>query len=152
LGWGLWVAGGAPPRHLCWVQADALRLPFRDNSFDVVSVGYGLRNLADIELGLREILRVLRRGGRFVSLDFGKPESKAFRAMYFGYLRIALPILGRLFCGDPDTHGYILTSLQDYPAQRGIKELMESCGYGECGFEEFCLGSMAINFGSKNAA
>jgi demethylmenaquinone methyltransferase/2-methoxy-6-polyprenyl-1,4-benzoquinol methylase len=135
--------------RLQWVQADALRLPFGDNSFDVVSVGYGLRNLADIQLGLREILRVLKPGGKFVSLDFGKPESKAFRAFYFGYLRIALPILGRLFCGDPDTHGYILTSLQDYPAQRGIKELMESCGYRECGFKEFCLGSMAINFGVK---
>ena len=132
-----------------WVRADALRLPFGDESFDVVSVGYGLRNLADIEQGLREILRVLRPGGKFLSLDFGKPESPAFRALYFGYLRVVLPILGRAFCGDPDTHGYILASLQDYPAQRGIKELMEACGYGDCGFEEFCLGSMAINYGSK---
>ena len=135
--------------RLQWIRADALRLPFPDNAFDVVSVGYGLRNLADIEKGLREILRVLRPGGKFLSLDFGKPESRAFRAVYFGYLRTVLPILGRMFCGDPDTHSYILASLQDYPAQRGIKELMETCGYGDCGFEEFCLGSMAINFGSK---
>jgi demethylmenaquinone methyltransferase / 2-methoxy-6-polyprenyl-1,4-benzoquinol methylase len=141
-------AGASPSPD--WVRADALRLPFEDNSFDVVSVGYGLRNLADIELGLREILRVLRPGGKFVTLDFGKPESKAFRTMYFGYLRIALPILGQLFCGDPDTHGYILASLQNYRAQRGIKELMKSMGYRDCGFEEFCLGSMAINFGSKS--
>ncbi|MGO9610789.1 MAG: ubiquinone/menaquinone biosynthesis methyltransferase, partial [Verrucomicrobiia bacterium] len=132
-----------------WVRADALGLPFPDNSFDVVSVGYGLRNLADIERGLREILRMLKPGGKFLSLDFGKPESKAFRALYFGYLRVVLPILGRVFCGDPDTYGYILASLQNYPAQRGIKELMEKCGYRECGFEEFCLGSMAINYGMK---
>jgi demethylmenaquinone methyltransferase/2-methoxy-6-polyprenyl-1,4-benzoquinol methylase len=132
-----------------WVRTDALRLPFGEDSFDVVSVGYGLRNLADIEEGLREILRVLRPGGKFLSLDFGKPESPVFCALYFGYLRTVLPILGRMFCGDPDTHGYILASLQDYPAQRGIKELMEACGFGACGFEEFCLGSMAINFGSK---
>jgi demethylmenaquinone methyltransferase/2-methoxy-6-polyprenyl-1,4-benzoquinol methylase len=132
-----------------WLRADALRLPFPDNAFDVVSVGYGLRNLLDIEAGLREILRVLRPGGKLLSLDFGKPESPAFRALYFGYLRTALPILGRMFCGDPDTHGYILASLQDYPAQRRIKEWMEACGYGDCGFDEFCLGSMAINFGSK---
>ena len=149
----LHVAAGRNNRkkvsRLQWVRADALRLPFADNSFDVVSVGYGLRNLADIEQGLREILRVLRPGGKFVSLDFGKPESTTFRAMYFGYLRLVLPILGRLFCGDPDTHGYILASLQDYPAQRGIRKLMESYGYRECGFEEFCLGSMAINFGQK---
>ncbi len=132
-----------------WVRADALRLPFPDNSFDVVSVGYGLRNLADIERGLREILRVLKPGGKFLSLDFGKPESTTFRALYFGYLRVVLPILGRIFCGDPDTYGYILASLQNYPAQRGIKELMETRGYRECGFEEFCLGSMAINYGVK---
>jgi len=132
-----------------WLQADALGLPFPDNSFDVVSVGYGLRNLADIERGLREILRVLKPGGKFLSLDFGKPESKVFRSLYFGYLRMVLPILGRIFCGDPDTHGYILASLQNYPAQRGIKELMEKYGYRDCGFEEFCLGSMAINYGAK---
>ncbi len=137
------------PRNVSWVRADALRLPFPDNSFDVVSVGYGLRNLADIERGLREILRVLKPGERFLSLDFGKPESTAFRAPYFGYLRVVLPILGRVFCGDPDTHGYILASLRDYPAQKGIEELMISCGYRDCGFEEFCLGSMAINYGVK---
>ena len=62
-----------------WVRADALRLPFRDASFDVVSVGFGLRNLADIELGLREVYRVLRPGGRLMSLDFGKPESMWLR-------------------------------------------------------------------------
>jgi demethylmenaquinone methyltransferase / 2-methoxy-6-polyprenyl-1,4-benzoquinol methylase len=143
------VAAARGHSEITWIRADALRLPFADNSFDAVSVGYGLRNLADIEQGLREILRVLRPGGKFVSLDFGKPESPTFRAMYFSYLRIVLPILGRLFCGDPDTHGYILTSLQNYPAQRGIKELMASQGYGDCGFEEFWLGSMAINYGSK---
>jgi demethylmenaquinone methyltransferase / 2-methoxy-6-polyprenyl-1,4-benzoquinol methylase len=144
-------SAGASPSHrdVSWVRADALRLPFADSSFDVVSVGYGLRNLADIERGLAEIFRVLRPGGKFLSLDFGKPESSSFRALYFGYLRVVLPILGRIFCGDPDTHGYILASLQNYPAQRGIKELMESCGFRGCGFEEFCFGTMAINYGTK---
>ncbi len=132
-----------------WVRADALRLPFRDNSFDVVSVGYGLRNLADVEAGLREILRVLRPGGRLLSLDFGKPENPLLRSLYFGYLRTVLPWLGRLYCGDPDTHGYILVSLQNYGAQRGVRQLMERCGYRDCGFEEFVGGTMAINFGRK---
>jgi len=135
--------------EVVWIRADALRLPFADASFDVVSVGYGLRNLADIKRGLREILRVLRPDGKFLSLDFGKPESTVLRTFYFGYLQIVLPILGKAFCGDPDTHGYILASLREYPAQRGIKELMESCGYRDCGFEEFVGGTMAVNFGSK---
>jgi demethylmenaquinone methyltransferase / 2-methoxy-6-polyprenyl-1,4-benzoquinol methylase len=143
------IAAARGHNEVSWIRADALRLPFADNSFDAVSVGYGLRNLADIEQGLREILRVLRPGGKFVTLDFGKPESPFVRALYFGYLRMALPILGRLFCGDPDTHGYILTSLQNYPAQRGIKQLMETQGWRDCGFEEFWFGSMSINYGSK---
>ena len=151
LGWGQPTLHRPYQGDVTWVRADALRLPFRDNSFDVVSVGYGLRNLADIEQGLREILRVLRPGGKLLSLDFGKPEAKAFRRLYFGYLQTVLPMLGRIFCGDPDTHGYILASLPDYPAQRGIRELMESIGYGECGFEEFCLGAMAVNYGMKPA-
>jgi demethylmenaquinone methyltransferase/2-methoxy-6-polyprenyl-1,4-benzoquinol methylase len=132
-----------------WVRADALQLPFADNSFDVVSVGYGLRNLADVEAGLREILRVLRPGGKLLSLDFGKPESPLLRWLYFGYLRTVVPVLGRIFCGDADTHGYILVSLQAYGAQRGIKELMERCGYRDCAFVEFVGGTMAINFGRK---
>jgi demethylmenaquinone methyltransferase / 2-methoxy-6-polyprenyl-1,4-benzoquinol methylase len=132
-----------------WMQADALRLPFRDNSFDVVSVGYGLRNLADIEGGLHEIYRVLRPGGQLLSLDFGKPESSWLRRAYFAHLRFHLPLMGRWSCGDPDAYSYILASLEAYPAQRGIKTLMEQIGYGECGFEEFVGGAMAINFGRK---
>ena len=143
------VAAARGGSAISWIRADALRLPFPDNSFDAVSVGYGLRNLADLEQGVREIRRVLRPGGKFVSLDFGKPESAMVRVLYFGYLRTVLPILGRLFCGDPDTHGYVLASLENYPAQRGTKELMESQGYHDCGFEEFWLGSMAINYGVK---
>jgi demethylmenaquinone methyltransferase/2-methoxy-6-polyprenyl-1,4-benzoquinol methylase len=131
------------------VQADALWLPFPDNTFEVVSVGYGLRNLADLEAGLREILRVLRPGGKLLSLDFGKPDSPLLRAGFFAYLRNVPPLLSLLFCGDADTHGYIIQSLHDYPAQRGLKLLMEQAGYADCGFEEFCGGAMAINFGSK---
>jgi demethylmenaquinone methyltransferase/2-methoxy-6-polyprenyl-1,4-benzoquinol methylase len=139
----------APPPSVSWVRADALHLPFPDGRFDVVSVGYGLRNLADIEQCLAEALRVLQPGGLLLSLDFGKPESPILRPMYYGYLRVVLPALGWLYCGDPDTHGYILASLQNYPAQRGIKLLMERRGYQDCGFEEFWGGTMAINFGSK---
>lgn len=138
--------------RLQWVRGDVLRLPFADASFDIVSVGYGLRNLADIEAGLREMLRVLRPGGKMLSLDFGKPESPALRRMYFGYLQTVLPVLGRVFCGDPDTHGYILASLADYPAQRGIQSEMEIAGFENCGFEEYLGGTMAINFGSKRRA
>ncbi len=134
-----------------WVQADALQLPFKDQTFDIVSVGYGLRNLADIDQGLREIYRVLQPNGSFVSLDFGKPESPTIRRAYFSYLKTVLPLLGHLFCGDPDTHGYILASLDSYPAQRGIQKQMDALGFQDCDFQEFCGGTMAINFGTRSA-
>jgi demethylmenaquinone methyltransferase/2-methoxy-6-polyprenyl-1,4-benzoquinol methylase len=132
-----------------WVQADALRLPFKDESFDVVSIGYGLRNLADIGAGLREAHRVLRPGGKILSLDFGKPESAAVRSVYFGFLGTILPFLGWAFCGDADTHGYVLESLRHYPAQRGMITLMQENGFTQCGFVEFIAGTMAINYGVK---
>ena len=132
-----------------WLCADALRLPFPDNSFDVVSVGYGLRNLSNLDTGLREIYRVLRPGGKLLALDFGKPEAAWLRRAFFAHLRFHLPWMGRWSCGDPAAYEYILASLEKYPAQRGVRQLMESVGYRECDFEEFFGGTMAINLGIK---
>ena len=133
----------------CWLCADALRLPFPDHSFDVVSVGYGLRNLADLPAGLREVYRVLRPGGKLLALDLGKPAAAWWRKLFFAHLRFHLPWLGRWSCGDPDAYAYILASLENYPAQRGVRQLMETVGYQACGYEEFVGGAMAINFGIK---
>ena len=132
-----------------WLRADALHLPLPDNSFDVVTVGYGLRNLANLDAGLREIYRVLRPGGKLLSVDFGKPESAWLRRAFFAHLRFHLPWMGRWSCGDPAAYSYILASLENYPAQRGVRQMMETIGYRECGYEEFLGGTMAINFGSK---
>lgn len=132
-----------------WVQADALRLPFADESFDVVTVGYGLRNLADLSAGLREIRRVLRPGGRLVSLDFGKPAAALWRRLYFAHLRFWVPVLGRVLAGNRAAYAYILPSLEDYPGQRGVQAAMVGAGFVECGLEEFVGGAMAVNFGSK---
>jgi len=132
-----------------WLRADALQLPFPDNAFEVVSVGYGLRNLADLEVGVREAYRVLRPGGKLLSLDFGKPATAWWRRLFFAHLRFHLPWMGRWSCGDPDAYNYILASLEHYPAQRGVRQLMETVGYRDCGFEEFFGGAMAINFGVK---
>ncbi len=142
-------APGAAPR---FIQGDALCLPFADASFDVVTISYGLRNLSDIDRGLHELTRVLRPGGRLLVLDFGKPELAAWRRLYFAYLRWCVPVFGRLFCGDADTHGYILDSLLKYPAQRGVDGKLRGLGYEGTSVSDLLGGVMGINHGRRPAA
>jgi demethylmenaquinone methyltransferase/2-methoxy-6-polyprenyl-1,4-benzoquinol methylase len=132
-----------------FVCGDAQQVPFPDNSFEIVSVGYGLRNLARWEAGLGEMARVARSGGRVVVLDFGKPQSAVWRALYFAYLRLLVPWLGRIFCGNAPAYAYILESLRHYPAQRGVAEQMRELGLTEIRSLEFMGGAMSINCGVK---
>jgi demethylmenaquinone methyltransferase / 2-methoxy-6-polyprenyl-1,4-benzoquinol methylase len=132
-------------------QGDALALPFPDDAFDVVTISYGLRNLADLDGGLKEMLRVLRPGGRVLVLDFGKPDQPAWRALYFGYLRRLVPLFGRWFCGDAATHAYILESLRKYPGQRGVEERMRALGFTGTRIINLLGGVMSINVGCKSA-
>jgi demethylmenaquinone methyltransferase/2-methoxy-6-polyprenyl-1,4-benzoquinol methylase len=129
------------------VQADALALPFAAASFDVVTISYGLRNIADIPRALGEMRRVLAPGGRAVVLDFGKPDNAAARAVYRGLLRAMMPAIGWLFHGDPETYLYIPESLERYPAQRGVEKLMQAAGFTNVRYENRLLGTMGINVG-----
>jgi demethylmenaquinone methyltransferase/2-methoxy-6-polyprenyl-1,4-benzoquinol methylase len=142
------VAPGASP---VFQQGDALNLPFADASFDVVTISYGLRNLADFDRGVRELARVLRPGGRLLVLDFGKPDNALWRWGYFQYLRWLVPIFGRLFCGDGDTHGYILESLKKYPAQRGVDAKLAELGWTDRRVVNLLGGVMGINYGRRAA-
>ena len=132
-----------------FLQGDAQQLPFPDNSFDAVTVGYGLRNLASWETGLREMLRVARTGARLVVLDFGKPPNPLWRAIYFAHLRISVPLIGRLFCGNADAYAYILESLKHYPAQEGVAEKMRELKLSNVRVINLLGGAMAINYGEK---
>ena len=132
-----------------FVAGDALRLPFEDDSFDIVTVSYGLRNLAAWADGLREMLRVARPGGRLLVLDFGKPENALWRALYFCYLRAVVPGFGKVFCGDTHAYAYILESLRHYPAQRGVENQMRALGCRDLRVVQLGWGVMSINFGVK---
>ena len=131
------------------VCADALRLPFPDRQFDLITVSYGLRNLADLEQALREMWRALKPAGRLVSLDFGKPANLLWRSLYFSYLRLCVPLFGRLFCGDPAPYAYILESLKHYPGQAALADLMRSLNYRDVKFVNLLGGMMSINSGKK---
>jgi demethylmenaquinone methyltransferase / 2-methoxy-6-polyprenyl-1,4-benzoquinol methylase len=130
-----------------FVQADALALPFAAASFDVITISYGLRNIADIARALGEMRRVLAPGGRAVVLDFGKPDNAAAGAIYRGMLRAMMPVVGWLFHGDPETYMYIPESLERYPAQRGVDQLMQAAGFTDVRHENRLLGTMGINVG-----
>jgi demethylmenaquinone methyltransferase/2-methoxy-6-polyprenyl-1,4-benzoquinol methylase len=130
-------------------QGDAMQLAFPDNSFDVITVGYGLRNLSSWEQGLREMHRVAKPGARLLVLDFGKPDNALLRSLYFAYLRLVVPVFGKLFCGDSATHAYILESLRHYPAQRGMAEAMQRLGCRDVCVVNLIGGAMSINFGVK---
>jgi demethylmenaquinone methyltransferase / 2-methoxy-6-polyprenyl-1,4-benzoquinol methylase len=132
-----------------YVSGDAQNIPFPDGSFDIVTIGYGLRNLTSWETGLREMQRVAKPGGRLVILEFGKPENSAWRAIYETYLKLFSPALGLVFCGDPAAYSYILESLKHYPAQRVVGERMRELGLENVRVINLLGGAMSINYGEK---
>ena len=132
-----------------FVLGDAQRLPFPDGSFDIVTVGYGLRNLASWEAGLREMQRVARPGGRLLVLDFGKPDDPLWRGLYYVYLGLLVPLLGRVFGGSASAYAYIRESLAHYPGQRTLAARMRQLGLAKVRVINLLGGAMAIHCAEK---
>jgi demethylmenaquinone methyltransferase/2-methoxy-6-polyprenyl-1,4-benzoquinol methylase len=133
-----------------FVQGDAQRIPFPENTFNIVTIGYGLRNLADLDAGIREMLRVTRPGGRLLALEFGKPGNALWRSIYFIYLRTFLPVFGKVFCGNAAAYGYILESLKHYPAQEGVSARMREVGWQKVRVLNLFGGTMSIHWAFKD--
>ena len=140
----------ATGRRLKFQQGDAQQLPFADGSFDIVTVGYGLRNLTSWERGLDEMFRVAKPGARLIVLDFGKPSNALWRTIYFTHLRLSVPIIGLLFCGNAKAYAYILESLKHYPAQLAVADKMRALKLENIQVINLLGGAMAINFGQKS--
>ena len=141
--------GAKAGERVTFIRGDAQTLPFPDNSFDAVTVGYGLRNLASWETGLREMVRVARPGGRVLVLEFGKPDNPLWRTFYFAYLRLCVPVLGWVFAGSASAYAYILESLKHYPAQNGVAAGMGELGMTHVRVVNILGGVMSINYGEK---
>jgi ubiquinone/menaquinone biosynthesis methyltransferase len=145
-------ADGTPAPTVRFLRGNSQQIPFPDATFHLVTISYGLRNLSDWEAGLDEMRRVLRPGGRVLVLDFGKPDHPLWRTIYFAYLGRCVPLLGRWFCGDPETHGYILESLKHYAAQQGVASKMRELQFEDVRIVNLMGGIMSINYAERPIA
>jgi demethylmenaquinone methyltransferase/2-methoxy-6-polyprenyl-1,4-benzoquinol methylase len=131
------------------ITGDMVALPIANERFSVVTVGYGLRNVPDLDQALREIHRVLLPGGRLLSLDFNRPSNPMVRGAYLTYLTIVGSLLGLALHGDPDTYRYIPESIRRYPGARGVAERMEGLGFDQVRVLPVLGGFMTIHTAVK---
>jgi len=129
--------------------ADALHIPAGDARFDLVTISFGLRNLADITAGLQEMWRVAKPGGRLLVLDFGWPASPWGRGLFVAYLKWIVPWFGRIFLHNADAYSYILESLQHYPPPQRLAEIMQDTGWRDVRIVRFWGGAMTIHRAEK---
>jgi demethylmenaquinone methyltransferase/2-methoxy-6-polyprenyl-1,4-benzoquinol methylase len=121
------------------LEADALHLPLRDASLDLIVTAFGFRNLANYEAGLREFNRVLKPGGQLGILDFSEPGGLIGKA-YAVYFHRVLPAIGRLICGKDGPYRYLPTSVGNFPPPSEMIALMQSTGYAECAWHPYTFG------------
>lgn len=135
--------------NLDYSLANAERLPFASNSFDCVSIGFGLRNVTHKEWALAEMQRVLRAGGRALILEFSHPTSRALGRVYDIYSFSVLPGLGRLIAKDAESYRYLAESIRMHPDQETLKAMMETAGFERCDYFNLTGGIVAIHRGFK---
>ncbi|MFW6079471.1 MAG: ubiquinone/menaquinone biosynthesis methyltransferase [Gemmatimonadota bacterium] len=132
----------APVRPVC---ADALRLPFADGRFDGAAVAFGVRNLADLDAGLRELGRVLRRGAPLVVLEFATPARQPFRALYLFYFRRVLPRVGRRISRHDEAYSYLPASVLEFPPPEGLTDRLRDAGFDGVSHETMTGGVVAVH-------
>jgi demethylmenaquinone methyltransferase/2-methoxy-6-polyprenyl-1,4-benzoquinol methylase len=127
------------------VEGDALRLPFASGRFDAVTVAFGVRNFENMDAGLREILRVLRPGGRLVVLEFSRPTAPLLKSAYGVYLRRLLPRLGDGVSGRSGPYGYLARTISDFPEPPVLAGRIREAGFAACGWTTLTGGIVAIH-------
>ncbi len=134
-----------------FVAADALNLPFRDASFELVTSAFGFRNLANYERGLREIARVLKTGGEVGILEFSEPGSGALAGVFRFYFRQVLPRVGGAISGSGEAYSYLPASVAKFPSPPELAQLMAACGFGDARFESWNFGSVVLHRGTRKS-
>ncbi len=139
------VAHGIP-----FIEGDALNLPFAESAFDVVTIAFGLRNLASVEEGLRELWRVLKPGGRLCVLDFSRPVVPGFRALFQVYFTRVLPVIGGIVSGSRGAYEYLPDSVSRFPDQKRLASLMREIGFEEVEYQNLTGGIAALHSGRRS--
>ena len=130
-------------------KGDAENLPFGDNTFDAITVAFGVRNFENLEAGLREMLRVLKPGGSCVVLEFTMPAAFPVKQLYNFYFRHILPLIGRLVSSHKSAYTYLSESVKAFPQRAEFVRIMEQCGYSNARFRSLSLGIAAIYVANK---
>ena len=131
------------------VQIDAQILPFKQDSFDVVSIAFGLRNVADKTKALNSVLDCLKPGGKLIVLEFSKPTNEMLREIYDIYSFEIIPKLGEIVLSSEESYHYLAESIRMHPNQEELKDLFEECGFENCNYENLTNGIVAIHTGTK---
>jgi demethylmenaquinone methyltransferase/2-methoxy-6-polyprenyl-1,4-benzoquinol methylase len=148
---GMLEAGRKRNPDLHFSLGDALNIPFADDLFDLTTISFGLRNTQDVSKALREALRVTKVGGRLVIVEFSHPTNRIFRAIYMKYLMGALPKVARKLSSNPDAYIYLAESIQAWPNQKALAELVTSAGWSHAEWKNFTFGIVAIHSAIKAA-
>ncbi|MCB1857459.1 MAG: bifunctional demethylmenaquinone methyltransferase/2-methoxy-6-polyprenyl-1,4-benzoquinol methylase UbiE [Gammaproteobacteria bacterium] len=135
--------------NLAYAQINAENIPFPDQCFDCISIGFGLRNVTDKQRALQEMQRVLKPGGRVLILEFSHPRSKPFRAVYDIYSFKILPLIGKLVVNDDASYRYLAESIRMHPDQETLKEMLEQAGFELCDYHNLTGGVVAVHRGFK---
>lgn len=135
--------------HLNWVTGDAMALPFEDNSFDVYTISFGIRNVTRIPDALSEAYRVLRPGGRLMVLEFSQLPSDGMQKLYDLYSFNVIPRMGELIASDRDSYQYLVESIRKFPDQETFAEMIRTAGFEQVKYRNLSLGIAALHSGWK---
>lgn len=132
-----------------FVQANAEELPFPDNTFDCITIAFGLRNVTNKDAALASMYRVLKPGGRLLILEFSKPESTALSTLYDQYSFRILPFMGKLVANDAESYRYLAESIRMHPDQETLKGMMDTAGFEHTSYQNLTGGIVALHKGFK---
>ena len=146
---GMLAQGRKQNKDIKFVQGDALNLPFAENTFDITTISFGLRNTSDTTAALKDAYRVTKPSGKIVIAEFSHPTNNLFKKLYLNYLMKALPVVAKKISKNPEAYVYLAESIRAWPDQAGLSLLMQESGFKSVAWQDLTLGIVAVHIGYK---